>query len=104
MFSHTFCLLICRLNANTTELICMQILRNIGLRRSCSDGNNFDGKARGNTTGLRLRRRVALQSLRFGQTDASSNFQGLGETRPRFEPRPTGHEASALLTRSQGTL
>ena len=29
MFSHTFCLLICRLNANNTEWICMQISRNI---------------------------------------------------------------------------
>ena len=29
LFSHTFCLLIRRLNANTTERICMQISRNI---------------------------------------------------------------------------
>jgi len=29
LFSHTFCLLIFRLNANTTEKICMQILRSI---------------------------------------------------------------------------
>jgi len=29
LFSHTFCLLICRLNANTTEWICMQISRNM---------------------------------------------------------------------------
>ena len=29
LFSHTFCLLICRLSANTTEWICMQISRNI---------------------------------------------------------------------------
>ena len=29
MFSHTFCLLICRLNANTTYWICMKISRNI---------------------------------------------------------------------------
>jgi len=29
LFSHTFCLFICRLNANTTEWICMQISRNI---------------------------------------------------------------------------
>jgi len=29
LFSHTFCLLICRLNANTTEWICMQISSHI---------------------------------------------------------------------------
>jgi len=29
LFSHTFCLFICRLNANITEWICMQISRNI---------------------------------------------------------------------------
>jgi len=29
LFVHTFCFLICRLNANTTEWICMQISRNI---------------------------------------------------------------------------
>ena len=67
------------------------------------------GKAVGNTTGLRRRlhphwRISLLQSLcrALGQTEASSNFQGLGTTRPRFEPheqRPTRHEASALTTR-----
>ena len=29
LFSYTFCLLICRLNANTTEWLCMQISRNM---------------------------------------------------------------------------
>ena len=29
LFSHTFCLLVCRLYANTTEWICIQILRSI---------------------------------------------------------------------------
>jgi len=29
LFSHSFCLLICHLNANTTEWICMQFSRNI---------------------------------------------------------------------------
>ena len=29
LFSHTFCLLICRINANTTELICMKSSRNM---------------------------------------------------------------------------
>jgi len=35
LFSHTFLLLICRLNAKTTEQICMQISRNIinGLKK-----------------------------------------------------------------------
>ena len=32
MFSHVFCLLICRLNANTTEWIYMQVSRNIANR------------------------------------------------------------------------
>jgi len=61
----------------------------LGLRRSCSDG-----KARSNTTGLRRRlhpqRRVSLlQSLgrALDQTEASSNFWGLGTTQPRFKPR-----------------
>ena len=29
LFSHTFCLLVCQLNANSTEWICLQISRNI---------------------------------------------------------------------------
>ena len=68
----------------------------LGLRRGYSDG-----KAVGNTTGLRRRlhphwRIFLLQSLcrALGQTEASSNFWGLGMTRPRFEPheqRPTRH-------------
>jgi len=76
----------------------------LGLRRGYSDG-----KAVGNTTGLRRSlhphwKISLLQSLRWalGQTEASFNFWGLGTTRPRFEPheqRPTRHEASALTTR-----
>jgi len=75
----------------------------LGLRRGYSDG-----KAVGNTTGLRRRLHPhwgisLLQSLcrALGQTEASSNFQGLGTTRARFEPheqRPTRHEANALNT------
>jgi len=38
LFSHTFCLLICRLNENTTEYICMQISRNI---LNGSKSNNY---------------------------------------------------------------
>ena len=70
----------------------------LGLRRGYSDG-----KAVGNTTGLRRRlhphwKISLLQSLcrALGQTEASFNFLGLGTTRPRFEPheqRPTRHEA-----------
>jgi len=39
LFSHTFCLLICRFDANTTECICMEISRNIvnGTKTNNSD-------------------------------------------------------------------
>ena len=69
----------------------------LGLRRGYSDG-----KAVGNTTGLQ-RRFSLLQSLcrALGQTEASSNFEVLSTTRPRFEPheqRSNRHEASAQTT------
>ena len=74
----------------------------LGLRQGYSDG-----KAVGNTTGLRRRlhphwRISLLQSLcrALGQTEANSNFKVLARPgRDSNHIRPTRHEASALTTR-----
>ena len=75
----------------------------IGLRRRCSDG-----KTRGNTTGLRRRLhsdwRISLlqSSWRLARLKQVPIFKVLvrpGRDSNHVEPRPTGHEASALPTR-----